>query len=340
VRKFWYAGAVVAGGIILFGAASPAQADLLPGTGTAQQQADEQLANLLGSTNGATVENPLRYSTLGNTPLGAPPLVDYRAGTNGADLTPTLKGESAQDPRPDLPAADVVGGALRRPSNALQLNNTGGPQLPINNNTQLDGNPLRGIFGGFPLFGGGLLPDGGTPNAMRTTSINQSESFDGGLPLLGGLGGVLPVNGLPKAKPGNDVPDTAGMPAGGMAILPAAATLGQAPAMAGLPTGQPATGQTPAGQVPAGQTPAGQTPAGQTPGSAPTAGPTAPADEQPARDKDADQDQSAQGDKKPKPAATPDDPRLHEEPIDDEASTRRAFSADGRPVAGVDQQYK
>src|SRR3712207_8954230 len=70
VRKLWFAGAVVAGGFVLFGA-TPAQADLLPGTGTAEQQTDERLADLMGQSNGVNLENPLRYSTLGNTPIGS-----------------------------------------------------------------------------------------------------------------------------------------------------------------------------------------------------------------------------------------------------------------------------
>jgi hypothetical protein len=39
----------------------------------------------------------------------------------------------------------------------------------------------------------------------------------------------------------------------------------------------------------------------------------------------------------PVSSAAPADPRLHEEPID---SNERTFSPDGRPVAGVDQQFK
>jgi hypothetical protein len=39
----------------------------------------------------------------------------------------------------------------------------------------------------------------------------------------------------------------------------------------------------------------------------------------------------------PVSSAAPADPRLHEEPID---SSERTFSPDGRPVAGVDQQFK
>ncbi|MEU4239188.1 hypothetical protein [Actinoplanes sp. NPDC026619] len=296
MRKFWYAGAVVAGGIMLFGAAAPAQADLLPGTGTAAQQADDQLATLLGATDGATVENPLRYSTLGTTALGAPPLVDYKAGKNGADLKGVLPGKSAEESGHDLPAADVVGDALRRPTSDMR--NVDLPQTPFGNS------PLTGFFGGVPVFGG-LLPNGGTPSGFRTTGVDQTESFDGGLPLLGGLGGVLPVNGLSKARPVDDAPDLSGLPAGGMDILPAATDPG---------TGADATPPTAASPAPD--------------QSSPSAAPSAAADQPTAPATD------------PSSAATPDDPRLHEEPVDGEASTTRPFTAGGRPVAGIDPQYK
>ena len=93
MRKLWYAGAVVAGGIFLFGAAVPAQADELPGTATAEQQADEQLTNLLGQSNGLKVENPLRFSTIGSTPLGSQPVMSLKSGQNTPDLNPVLPGE-------------------------------------------------------------------------------------------------------------------------------------------------------------------------------------------------------------------------------------------------------
>jgi hypothetical protein len=301
VRKLWYAGAVVAGGIFLFGAAVPAQADLLPGTGTAEQQADERLADLLGASNGVNMDNPLRFSTLGTTPIGASPVLNFKSGQNSPDLNPLLPGEPAAAPagesatrrkRHHLPAADVVSGALNRP---------GGQQLPLN------GLPVGGLVGGLPLLGG-LLPNGGTPGVLQRPTTRQAEAFDGGVPLLGGLGGLLPVNGMPKVA---DIPDTTGMPAGGMAILPAATTppaFGQSAAAPARPAaGQPVAGQTAADQAPADQTAGDQTAGDQTAGDT-------------------------------KPAVSADDPRLHEEPVDGEA--QRAFSADGRPIAGIDQQYK
>jgi len=269
MRKLWYAGAAIAGGIFLFGAATPAQADLLPGTDTAEQQADQQLTRMLGETNGVNVENPLRYSSLKDSRLGGSPVMRVKAGNNSPDLNPMLPGEVGQEPRPGLePAADVVGGTLRQQDDQLPV------RLPVNN-----------LFGAnsIPLIGN-LLPSGGSGSPMRSSNLDRptvrSEAFEGGTPLLGGLGGLLPVNSLPRS---GDRPDVSGMPAGGMAVVPAAS---EAPA------------------VQAAEQPAAQTPAKE----------------------------------RPKPAATPEDPRLHEEPIDGEHD--RAFSADARPIAGVDQQYR
>jgi hypothetical protein len=276
VRKLWYAGAVIASGMLLFGA-SPARADLLPGTGTAEQQADEQLAGLLGQSNGINVSNPLRYSTLRDTPAGSRPVMQFHSGQNSPDLNPLLPGRAPGEARPALPAADVAGGALR-PGNGL---------------------PLRNLLA--QLFGG-LQPNGGMSSVLQRPTTRQAEAFDGGLPLLGGLGGVLPVNDRPRTPDGSG-PDVAGLPAGGVAIIPAATTVtASVPPTFGQPAAQPAAAQPAAPVQPAGE-------------------PAAPAPEQ------------------PKPDVTPDDPRLHEEPIDNETAPR-PFSADGRPVAGVDQEYK
>lgn len=190
MRKLSYAGAVVASGFVLFGA-SPAQADPLPGTGTAEQQADEQLTD-------------------------SRPVLQFDARQNFPDLNP-------------------------------------------------------------------LLPDGGQSSALQPTTARQSELFDGGLPLLGGLGGLLPVNDLPPPAADGTTSDTTGLPAGGVAVLPGVT----------LP---PAADQA-------------------------SSAATEPAQQEPT------------------PAATPDDPRLREEPIDEEAGHRQ-FSPNGRPVAGIDQQYK
>jgi hypothetical protein len=275
VRKLWYAGAVVAGGIFLFGAAVPAQAGLLPGTGTAEQQADEQLTDLLGQSNGINVENPLRYSTIGSTPLGSQPVMNLKSGQNTPDLNPVLPGESGHLPRPalgntELPDADVIGAPQRL-----------GAGLPTHNMNVRQNLPLSNL----PIVGrlfGGLQPSGGTSSLLQRPTARQAELFDGGMPLLGGLGGLLPSNTVPQVG-GPDVPgvpDVSGLPAGGMTVVPS--------------LGKPAT-------VPPAQA-------------------------------------------RPKPAVIPADPRLHEEPVDTDATPptepRREFSADGRPVAGIDEQYR
>jgi hypothetical protein len=75
---------------------------------------------------------------------------------------------------------------------------------------------------------GGVLPSGLSPSLPPRPASRQTELFDGGLPLLGGLGGLPPSNTLPEV-PG--VPDLSGLPAGGMTIVPA--------------VGEPATTATP-----------------------------------------------------------------------------------------------
>lgn len=317
MRKLWYAGAALTGGIILF-AASPAQADLLPGVDAAAQQADERLADLLGQSNGVNVDNPLGNSTLKDTPAGRSPVTQFKAGQNSPDLDPLLPGrsgepnggqrrglvpggESARDLQDDEePAADVV----RSPTSALPLQDFPVQRLPI--------------FGseGLPLLSG-LLPSGQVRDFNERPTMRQAEMFDGGVPLLGGLGGLLPANGSPRTPsdddtprtlPATDEPDLSGMPAGGVAIMPAATT----PA-----ADAPATSTSPA-----------------------PAQPTQPA--RPAQPQKPNKQQK-QAKPQPTPTATPDDPRLYEEPVetdDTEEPERRPFSSDGRPVAGVDQQYR
>ncbi|MEV4345570.1 hypothetical protein AB0J83_13940 [Actinoplanes sp. NPDC049596] len=256
MRKSIVAGAVLAGGIFLFGA-TPAQADLLPGTGTgtAEQQLDERLADLLGQSNGVNVENPLRYSSLNGNPVTDNPVLQFKAPrTSTPDLNPLLPGNAANEPKPQLPAADVVGGTLQRTRNGqvlekplrdvpptgqgLPLQQLPLRQLPIRNL------PLLGNSGGLPVVGGLLMPDGQPAPALDRPIARSARSTH------------------------PDTPDTSGLPAGGMAVIPAA-------------TAAPKPG-------------------------------------------------------KLKPAAAPEDPRLHEEPIDE----HRPFSAEGRPIAGIDKQYR
>jgi hypothetical protein len=283
MRKWWYAGATFAGGIFLFGAASPAQADLLPGTGTAVQQADQRLAYVLGDSNGARVENPLRYSTLGDSNLGGNPVVQFKSGKNSPDLNPMLPGESEPGERPGLPGSDVVG-SLTQPGGQP---NVGLQQLPLTDLVGdrgrlvtvpglLPGGESPGVLGRvLPQAGGGdgLLPQGGGDSARGPDERPWAQQTESGEPLLGGLPGLLPVESLPRVLPAGIVPDTSGLPGGGFAVIPA-------------------DSPDPAFAAPSVQ--------------------------------------------KPKPAAVPDDPRLHEEPIDGE---HRTFSSDARPIAGVDGQF-
>ncbi|XVV12337.1 hypothetical protein ACQP2X_47330 [Actinoplanes sp. CA-131856] len=285
MRKTIVAGAVLAGGIFLFGA-TPAQADLLPGVGTdtAEQQLDQRLADVLGQSNGVNVDNPLRYSSLNDSPLAQNPVVGFRAPTGTPDLNPLLPGNAANEPKPQLPAADVVGGTLQRTRNGQALDRPlrdvplqelplqGSPlqQLPLQGSPlqqlplqqlPLRNLPLLGNSGGLPVVGGLLMPDGQPSAGLTRPSAGLNRPI--------------------ARKATGDPADTSGLPAGGMAIIPAA---------------DPGFSQ-------------------------------------------------AKPNKRPKPAAaaapaaasvTPEDPRLHEEPIDE----HRQFSPNGRPVAGIDQQYK
>jgi hypothetical protein len=215
MRKWFYAGAVV-GGFLLLGAA-PAQADLVPAP------AD----GLLPSANGQGIGLDPAGSLNLESPLGgASRLVSIRPGQNSADLQGA--GSSLSDMLPSdgsllrepvaqernthlapagLPLARTgasAGGVTGRRMGQL----SGG--LPTNS---LTGLIPSGLLGG-GLLGGGLLSSAGSPR--------ESTLFDGGLPLLGGLGGLMPVNETPDTDPADDQAVT-GMPAGGTAVDPATA---------------------------------------------------------------------------------------------------------------------
>jgi hypothetical protein len=101
----------------------------------------------------------------------------------------------------------------------------------------------------------GLGPDGRAPIDVTRPTARQLEMYGGGLPLLGGLGALPPVNAAPRT------PDRSGMPPGDLPLT--------------------------------------------------TATPARPAD-----------------------PSTMNDPRLNEEPH------TRGFTAEGRPIAGVDPKYQ
>jgi hypothetical protein len=325
VRKLWYAGAAVASGFLLFaasparadvqptGAAAPSPSDLLPGNAiappfgdllsgaggwavaqgratlsgaatramsgagdamrganTAAGQADNGLDRVRRPTNNLHLTVPLD---------GSRPLTHLQPGTNSPRLSPQRSTEG-------LPSADVIG--------------------PLDPGNSLAGTSLAGTGDGGGLIGGNVLdqlpllsavmPDGQQQSfdSLDRPTAGETESTTGGLPLLGGLGGALPVDGLPSV-PGGNGPDLTGLPGGGLAVLAPATDSAAAPAAdhtAATPTAAPPKHKNKV---------------------KPTASASA--------------------------SAGPADPRLHEEPIDGEAAPR-TFSPDGRPVAGVDQQYK
>ncbi len=322
MRKWFYAGAVV-GGLLLLGAA-PAQADVVPAPA----------GGLLGSLGGATGGQGLGLDPAGGlnweSPLGGPSFVDLEPGRNSADVRGPATGlvrrdadrtreagEPAARKAAGLPLIGGLGGGLTgggltgggltsggltgggltggadRGGSGRGL--TGGP------GQQRGGLPTSSLSNLIPanLLGGGLLGGGLTPDGRSASAEAPRESalFDGGVPLLGGLGGLLPANETPRTLPatGDDAP--AGMPAGGTAVDPALV--------------DPAPGD-----------PALTDPA-----------PGDPADA-PARD---DQNKDDQVVDQPV-----EDPRLHEEPVDDEAGgkKKRSFSDGGRPVAGEDEDFR
>jgi hypothetical protein len=190
MRRYLYATAV-AGGFLLL-AAAPAYADVQPAPAGAYQ---DGLGDLLGPTNGIDLGNPLGGTSLLNVNPGdnsvLPPqdqVPPARTGLGQPGVPGTATG------RPVAPEADkalpVPGGGL--PTGALG-------QVPIAN--------LLG--GGLPVVGG-LLPNGRSPLGSRADQ--ESGLLDNGLPLLGGLGGLLP------GDPAGTLPAASGMPAGGTTV--------------------------------------------------------------------------------------------------------------------------
>ena len=294
MRKWFYAGAV-AGGFLLLGAA-PAQADVVPAPAGG-------LLGALSGGQGLVDDQGLGLDPAGGlnlaSPLGGAPLMDVKPGRNSADFTGPASGVLSKDDA-QVREADEPGGRKpahgSAPADLPQIgglsgggSSGGGGGLLIGGSSG-DGSGQRG--GGLRnlipanLLGGGLLGGGLTPDGRMASAEAPRESalFDGGVPLLGGLGGLLPANEVPRTLPdtGADVPN--GMPAGGTAVDPALVDPADPQAGSGKGKGQasdPAVGR------------------------------------------------------------PVDDPRLHEEPIDDEAGgKKRSFSAGGRPVAGEDQDFR
>jgi hypothetical protein len=170
--------------------------------------------------------------------------------------------------------------------------------------------PAAGPVEDLPGVGGGGLPTGGLPTGGLGGGGLPTGAL-GGLPvanlLQGGLlGGLLPdgrMRTMPTRESGLLSDNLSVLGAlDGVLPVPSARTL---PALSGLPAGGT--------DVPAADQPDTRQPQ--------PAAPTDPAPQQPADD-----------------PAIANDGRLHEEPTEPEADGRR-FS-DGRPVAGVDSDYK
>jgi hypothetical protein len=206
MRKYLIA-AAVAGGVLLFGGA-PAYADENPAPAN-------PLGGLLDPAGGLSIENP----------LGDSPAIRVKPGTN----TPALPGLPPAAPpavvpgaaapeelpaartglggaKPELPAADVVGGRNPLPRDFAVGN------LPM-------ADVLSG--GGLPVIGG-LLPNGRAADDRATTE--KSGLLGDGVPLLGGLGGLLPEEPARTLPADPDEPDMSGMPAGGTAVDTPAST--------------------------------------------------------------------------------------------------------------------
>ncbi|BCJ53714.1 hypothetical protein Asp14428_51890 [Actinoplanes sp. NBRC 14428] len=164
----------------------------------------------------------------GLDPAGGLSLPDPLGDGRLVDVRPGTNSADLNGVTPALPKRAVTAEQRKKPSPR--------PEIPA-------------LLGSLPLL------DGVTPAPL------ESGPFAGGVPLLGGLGGLLPVNEMPGGVPA--LPGPSGLPAGGTDVTPSA--------LAGAPS-EPV-----------------------------------------------------------------DDPRVHEEPVDDEA--QRHFSTGGRPVAGADRDF-
>jgi hypothetical protein len=244
--------AAAAGGLLLLGGA-PAYADENPAPAG-------PLGGLLDPAGGGiNLDNPVDGNPIikvkpgSNTPAlpTAPGLPTAGLPTSAA--TPTEDGLPAArtglgGAKPAKPAADVVGGT---PLDAIQDDNFAVADMPV-------GRLLSG--GGVP--GLGLMPDGSAPLAPAGPSNRESGLLGGGVPLLGGLGGLLPE---PARTLPADGPGTSGMPAGGTAVDTPDQPGSDQPGSDDPATDEPATGD-PATDGPATGEPAATDPDPSGPG--------------------------------------------------------------------------
>ena len=311
MRKLLFAGAV-AGGFLLLGGA-PAHADVLPTPAGADGSSLGDVLTPRGfdPAGGLNLESPLGGSLIDVTPG------DNTPGVDPATLLPSENAPAAREadsqagltPPGGLPAAGAVANALPK---------TNGVDVPV----------VGGLLGGGGLPGAGLLgglPTGGfQPNGRMPAGPGESGLVDPGWPMLDAIAGVLPGQaGSARTLPAIDPTDFSGMPLGGTPVNPADAPATTKPATTDTDP-DPAADPGPA----AGSDPT--TGSGSATGSGPAANSGPAAGEGPAADPGAGS------------GATDDAKRLHEEPIDDEATQRqdnRSFSTDERPVAGVDPGF-
>ncbi len=205
MRKYLFA-AAAAGGLLLLGAA-PAHADDRPAPGL--------LGGLLDPAGGILPADGLNV----DSPVGDAPLVDVDPGDNTPSVVPTLPAHGT------TPAARTGLGSVEpdRKRPAAKTEDDDRPARPAARPRPTDVLPVANLLGG-------LLPDGRASAA--TADARESGLLDGDLPLLGGLGGLLPEPARTLPADADD-PDVSGMPVGGSDVP--AASPGTAPATSAPP---------------------------------------------------------------------------------------------------------
>jgi hypothetical protein len=321
VRKLWCAGAIASGMLLLGGApawadepAAPAAPGPAAASGSSQGPLSTALGYALEPTNGWRLGSPLA-----SDPLSGQPLVQLDPGS-GRKVVQLAGGESTprlEDTKPAknrnvkrsngrlVPSADVLRTlpqAGQSPSGPLGGLPVQGVPMPLSGqNLHVANMPVDGLvgraLGGFGGFGG-LTPSGvASAPATRTPAPDERpiaagqrlERAQSEFPLLGGLGGGLPVRALSE-----DIVDFqsgfSGLPLGGEALRTARSARVTPDDGSSTPAATPTTAAPSAS-------------AGVAATSAP-AEPSAPA--------------GFSTGEKPKPAGDPaiDDPRLTEEPVD------------------------
>jgi hypothetical protein len=302
MRKCFYAGAVV-GGFLLLGAA-PAQADVIPAPA----------GGLLSTLGGDSATQGLGLDPAGGLNLESPlggSLVNAEPGRNSADVS---------GPASDLLPRDVRTREADAPGGRKAARAAAPADLPVVGG--LTGGGLGGSSRGGAIGSGGSRGPGGSRGGLG--GLIPANLLGGGL-----LGGGLTPDGRTGSAESTGDPALfdGGVPLlGGLGgLLPANETPRTLPADGDdAPTGLPAGG--------ADVDPALVDPAD---GRVDPADGGRPGDDKGGKD--------SKGTKAGDPAADQpvDDPRLHEEPIDDEAGgKKRSFSDGGRPVAGEDQDFR